>query len=109
MAFEWFPKDERIKLQDIFLLHLFLGTFGLHQFYLGNRKRGLYLFLTTGLSHLLVLSGITFNSASIEILGFKMIPLIISIGYIIGAPLWLYDLITLPIQVRKVNRDNNLL
>lgn len=106
---EWFPKEKIIRYQDAFLLLLLAGTFGAHQFYLGNKKRGYYLLITCGISHGLLL----FSSKIISLIGqhlsVKATVYVFFSGYILGAPVWLWDLVTLYKQVKVRNGQcNNL-
>lgn len=106
--FEFFPRDQKkeIRLDDAYAYLIFFGTFGVHQFYLGNKKRGYYLLVTCGISHLLLLftNGLQVGPV-IEVLGWKVALAISLFGYVLGAPVWLWDLVTLPWQV--LNKKGN--
>lgn len=99
---EFFPKENKIIRQlDAFFYLIVLGTFGVHQFYLGNKKRGYYLLATCGASHLMILTGPYFNRYLSTFMDHKLALGIVLVGYILGAPVWLFDLVTLYWQVEK--------
>ena len=101
-SFEFFPKEYEVRLLDAYICLLLLGTFGVHQFYLRNNKRGFYLLLTCGVSHLLILMGPIFQFL-ISKLGIWPALIFVLSGYMMGVPAWLWDLFTLPRQVRNFN------
>jgi TM2 domain-containing membrane protein YozV len=73
-----------------FLMLFIFGAFGLHQIYLGRIWRAAILFLTLGVSYLCFILQSRWWGVSIP-LG------------VIGALICIFDAITLPWQVRKVN------
>ncbi|MBI2519479.1 MAG: TM2 domain-containing protein [Bdellovibrio sp.] len=102
--------DKSKRFQDVLVCWFFLGTIGMHQFYLGNKKRGLYLLFTSGLSHFLLFIGI--NTKAFHNQGMALIKLylgIIILGYILGLPVLFWDLIRMPTQVRNANGVRPLL
>jgi TM2 domain-containing membrane protein YozV len=99
---EFFPKENKIiRYQDALFYLIVLGTFGVHQFYLGNKKRGYYLLATCGISHLMVLTGTSFTHYISGLINPASALFIVFAGYALGAPVWLYDLVTLDWQVKK--------
>lgn len=102
MKIEFFPKetDKQIRLDEAFVYLLLLGTFGLHHFYMKNKKRGYYLLATSGASHLLF---IIYASSKTWIHNYIDVGLVsyIFIGYFLALPLILWDFLTLPFQVMK--------
>lgn len=101
---EFFPKKQvkEIRLDEAYVFLLLLGTLGAHQFCLGNRKRGCYLLLTCGISHLIILFTWALPlTPFVSHMGWK-IPLVLMFsGYALGAPILVWDLFTLPWQVLK--------
>ena len=100
-GFQFFPKDNKkeLRLDEAYAQLLLFGTLGFHQFYLGNKKRGYYLLITCGISHLLLIIGK--KLPLISALGWKNALIVALSGYALGAPVWLWDLFTLPWQVIK--------
>jgi len=108
-SFDFFPKEKNFRLQDAFIYWFLLGTFGVHQFYLRNKRRGCYLLITCGMSHLLILLIPKIYPALKMKLGFKLALIVILGGYILGAPVLLWDLLTLSSQVRDKKGQADLL
>ena len=108
-SFEFFPRDKEIRLQDVLFYLLVGGTFGWHQFHLGNLKRAYYLFFTCGLSHLLVVISMFVGSFLVAHLGERLFFIILLSGYFLGVPVLIWDFITLSTQVRAANGQANLL
>ena len=102
-SFEIFPKDKAKRFQDTLVCWFFLGTFGLHQFYLGNKKRGLYFLLTSGVSHFLLAIAINTKTIPRQGLPFKIYLGAIVLGYALGVPVLFWDLIRMPSHVRTAN------
>lgn len=108
-GFQWFPKTKELRSVDAFFYLILLGTFGAHQFYLGNKRRALYLLITCGISHLfLILFSYTYPYFT-NLFGFKLGMLVLFSGYLLGAPVWIWDFITLTGQVRDKNGQADLL
>jgi len=88
---------------------LIFGTFGAHQFYLSNKKKGLYLLATAGISQFLLFTSMKqsmfYGPSS---LNDNIILWIAITGAVLGAPVWIWDLFTLHKQVRKINNENGL-
>lgn len=80
-----------------------LGTFGVHQFYLGHKRRGYYLLITCGISHLMILLNPDFIKYIFSV-NAKVALVVILSGYILGVPVWLFDLVTLYWQVEKAKK-----
>jgi TM2 domain-containing membrane protein YozV len=108
-AFEFFPKEKIIRLPDAFIYLLLFGTFGAHQFYLGNKKRAYYLLVTCGISHILVLFSSQIYPFLYLHLGVKLALATIFVGYALGAPVLIWDFITLSGQVRNKKGQADLL
>lgn len=108
-SWEFFPKEEVVRLQDAIIYWLLFGTFGAHQFYLGNKKRAYYLLATCGTSHLMVLLIPKLLPYLKMRLGFKFTLIVLLVGYALGVPVLIWDLITLPGQVRDKNGQADLL
>lgn len=106
MPIEFFPKEtnKKIRLDEAYIYLFFVGTFGVHQFYLGNKKRGYYLLATAGISHLLFIIYFTFKHQILHYIDVAAISYIL-LGYVLALPLLAWDLITLPFQVIK-KKDN---
>lgn len=106
---EFFPKDKELRIVDAFFYLMVFGTFGAHQFYLGNRRRAYYLLVTCGISHLsLLLSPIIYPHLK-NGLGFKIAMLTLFAGYFLGVPVLIWDFITLSSQVRNKKGQADLL
>lgn len=108
MPIEFFPKEpnKQIRLDEAYIYLFFVGTFGVHQFYLGNKKRGYYLLATAGMSHLLFITYFTFKKQVLHYVDAAAISYIL-IGYFLALPLLAWDLISLPFQVIKKKGDIN--
>ena len=106
---EFFPSDKTKRFQDALICWFFLGTFGIHQFYLGNKKRGLYFLLTSGVSHFLVFSAISTKALHSDGPLLRLYFGVILLGYILGVPVLLWDLIRMPIHVKRANGEMHLL
>lgn len=110
--YEFFPKkqSEEMRLDEAYVFLLLFGTLGAHQFYLGNRKRGYYLLLTCGISHLIILFtwGLSLTPF-ISHIGWKIPFALMFSGYALGSPILAWDLLTLPWQVlRKKGNTTSL-
>ena len=102
-SIDFFPREKAVRLQDAFIYLLLLGTFGVHQFYLGNKKRAYYLLSTCGASHLMVILAPKVLPLLNSFLAYETSISILLIGYALGAPVWIGDFITLPSLVRAKN------
>lgn len=91
--FEFLPKDKEPKeLAVAYWLFFALGTFGVHHFYLGQKKRAIYILVFVWL----------------PILVTKFTPLLYSryvllASVLLVGPLLIFDLLTLFRQVHKYN------
>lgn len=108
-SFTFFPKDQKVNLPSTIILWLLFGTFGVHQFYLGNKKKGLYFLLTTGISNFLVIIAMSFKINWPLELWFKIYIGLIVFCAILGVPVYLLEPFTMVSQVRKANGDVNVL
>ena len=104
--FEFFPKDQNPRVYDAYLCLILLGTFGVHQFYIGNKRRGKYLLLSCGFSHALIfLMPFYYFTLSKQVTTSVLLSFMFA-GYAIAIPVLLWDLVTLPKQINgRVNRE----
>jgi len=102
MNIQFFPKEpnKQVRLDEAYIYLFLFGTFGIHHFYLRNKKRGYYLLATSGLSHLLILFYSLFKNTILHYIDISVINFIL-IGYFLALPLIVWDLFTLPFQVIK--------
>lgn len=102
---EFFPKEKKLSYDNTFWSWLILGSFGVHQFYLGNKKKGFYLLSTSGLSHFLILLALCIKINWPKGIFLYVYLGIIILGAILGVPVLIWDLIKMRDQVKAVNRD----
>lgn len=100
--FEFFPKDGPPRYKDAFVCWFILGVFGLHQFYLGNKRRGLYL-LVTGIVMFFI--PLTFLYSSGPTITGKYSLVAFLLGLVLNFPVFIWDLVTLSKQVRMKGGD----
>ncbi len=74
------------------LLAFFLGGFGVHDFYLGNKRNGIIKLLGTILGIVLMVVGIAAAATTTTATGFAALPVLAIIGYIIilGVSIWAF-------------------
>lgn len=95
--FEIFPKENIPKSVIVaYGLFFFFGTFGGHHFYLGHKKRGIFILLFV----------LPVFITTIFRLHYKIIHYSLWISVAAVGPLLVFDLITLWLQVNKFNREN---
>ena len=107
MSFEWFPKgsDENPVSTAYFLL-IVLGTFGAHQFYFRNMRKGFFLLATGGISHLILIY-IMNSDIKFEILNRVDLLAPMLIGYVLCLPVLIWDIFTLRSQFNMINRSSS--